>query len=136
MSAAKTDGITIAVCGAHMSGLPLNADFLARGATFFGKARTNADYRFYALPGGPPFRPGLVRVAPGHGAEIALELWSLPLAAFGSFMQSIPSPLGIGTVHLADGGKVLGFICESQAAADAKDITDIADWRRFLQELT
>lgn len=135
MSATKTASITIAVCGAHMSGLPLNADFVARGATFVGKARTNADYRFYALPGGPPFRPGLVRVAPGHGAEIALELWSLPLAAFGGFMQSIPSPLGIGTVYLADGSKVFGFICEGQAAEGAKDITDFADWRLFLQQL-
>ena len=135
MWTAKADCITIAVCGAHMSGLPLNADLVTSGATFVGKARTNADYRFYVLPGGPPFRPGLVRVAPGHGAEIALELWSMPIAGFGSFMQSIPSPLGIGTVQLADGDKVFGFICESHAATGAKDITDFADWRRFLQEL-
>ena len=135
LPAAPSDRITIAVCGAHMSGLPLNPDLVARGGSFVGKARTLGDYRFYALPGGPPFRPGLVRVAPGLGAEIALELWSLPLAGFGSFMQSIPSPLGIGTVQLSDGGRVYGFICESQAVAGARDITAFADWRRFLQEL-
>ncbi len=128
------DTITIAVCGAHMSGLPLNGDLVARGAVFVGKARTNADYRFYALPGGPPYRPGLVRVEPGHGAEIALELWAMPLAGFGSFMQTVPSPLGIGTVQLSDGGKVYGFICENRATDGARDITDFADWRRFLQD--
>lgn len=128
------DTITIAVCGAHMSGLPLNGDLVARGATFVGKARTTSDYRFYALTGGPPHRPGLVRVAPGRGAEIALELWAIPLARFGSFMQTVPSPLGIGTVQLSDGGKAFGFICEAHAVEDARDITAFADWRRFLQE--
>jgi len=129
------DTITIAVCGAHMSGLPLNGDLVARGAVFVGKARTSADYRFYALPGGPPNRPGLVRVAPGQGAEIAVELWAIPLAAFGSFMCNIPSPLGIGKVQLADGAKVDGFICETQGTEGARDITDLADWRRYLGEL-
>lgn len=128
------DRITIAVCGAHMSGLPLNADLVARGASFVGTARTAPDYRFYALPGGPPFRPGLVRVAPGAGAAIALELWSLPLAAFGGFMQTIPAPLGIGTVLLSDGGKSYGFLCEAQATAGARDITAIGDWRVFLRD--
>jgi allophanate hydrolase len=126
--------ITIAVCGAHMSGLPLNGDLVSRGATFAGKATTNSDYRFYALPGGPPFRPGLVRGAPGSGASIALELWSMPLEAFGSFVQTIPAPLGIGTVLLSDGAKVQGFVCESRGAENARDITSLGDWRRFLRE--
>jgi allophanate hydrolase len=111
----------------------LNGDLTSRGATFVRKASTGTDYKLYALPGGPPFRPGLVRIAPGQGKEIALELWAIPLGAFGSFMQTIPSPLGIGTVQLSDGGKVFGFICESQAVKDALDITDLADWRQFLQ---
>ena len=127
----RPETITIAVCGAHMSGLPLNGDLVSRGATFAAKATTNADYRFYALPGGPPFRPGLVRGAPGSGAAIALELWSLPIDAFGAFLQTIPAPLGIGTVILADGGTVQGFICEVQGVADALDITEIGDWRLF-----
>ena len=126
------DTITIAVCGAHMSGLPLNGDLVACGATFVGTARTCADYRFFALPGGPPYRPGLVRVGPGDGAEIAMELWAIPLASFGSFMQKIRSPLGIGTVQLSDARRVFGFICETEAVKTARDITDLADWRRFL----
>jgi allophanate hydrolase len=129
---APADTIKIAVCGAHMSGLPLNHELVSRGATFAGTARTRADYRFIALPGGPPYRPGLIRVAPGAGGEVALELWAIPLSCFGSFMQTIPAPLGIGTVQLLDGRSVFGFICESQAAEGAVDITDLADWRKFL----
>jgi allophanate hydrolase len=132
LPAEQYNTITIAVCGAHMSGLPLNADLISRGATFVSTARTRADYALYALPGGPPFRPGLVRIAPGQGREIALELWAIPLVGFGSFMQTIPSPLGIGTVHLSNGEKVFGFLCESQAVEGAQDITELADWRQYL----
>jgi allophanate hydrolase len=130
----SAETITIAVCGAHMSGLPLNGDLVARGAAFIRKARTSADYKFFALPGGPPHRPGLVRVEPGHGAEIALELWSIPLGNFGGLMRTVPSPLGIGTVRLSSGEEVFGFLCEGQAVQGARDITDFADWRQFLQE--
>ena len=68
------------------------------------------------------------------GAAIALELWSMPLEAFGGFMRTIPSPLGIGTITLADGATVQGFLCERQAVEAAKDITAIGDWRKFLSE--
>jgi allophanate hydrolase len=129
---ARADAITIAVCGAHMSGLPLNPHLTKRGATFVVTARTNADDRFFALAGGPPVRPGLVRGAPGSGAPIGLELWSLPLAAFGGFMQTIPAPLGIGTVLLEDGRRVQGFVCEAEGAAGAEDITGAGNWRAYL----
>lgn len=132
LKAPSPDTITIAVCGAHMSGLPLNKDLLARGGTFLRADRTSAAYRLYALPGGPPHRPGLVRGAPASGAEIGLELWTLPLAAFGGFMLTVPSPLGIGTVELASGETVKGFVCEATATATARDITAMGDWRTFL----
>lgn len=136
LSATRPDTITVAVCGAHMSGLPLNGDLVSRGASLVGTATTNTDYRFYALPGGPPFRPGLVRGTPGSGAAIALELWAMPLTGFGSFMQTIPAPLGIGTVILSGGTMVQGFVCEHQGVAGAREITDIGDWRVFLREGT
>jgi allophanate hydrolase len=126
--------ITIAVCGAHMSGLPLNGDLVSRGATFLSTATTSADYRFYALAGGPPFRPGLVRGPKGAGCGDCAGAWSMPLEAFGGFMRTIPSPLGIGTVLLSDGAKVQGFVCESRGAENARDITSLGDWRRFLRE--
>jgi allophanate hydrolase len=125
-------GLTLAVCGAHMAGLPLNHQLIDRGATFLRKAFTTDAYRFYALAGGPPARPGLVRGAAGSGAQIAVELWDVPLEHVGSFLRGIPAPLGLGTVELSDGGRVQGFLCESAATGDAEDITALGDWRLFV----
>jgi len=104
------DAIRIAVCGAHMSGLPLNHTLTERGAAFVRADKSAPDYTFHALPGGGIARPGMVRVAPGKGAAIALELWDMPARAFGSFMKTIPAPLGIGTLALADGRRRTGRI--------------------------
>ena len=120
----------IAVCGAHMEGLALNHELTDRGGRLVARTRTAACYRLYALPGGPPQRPGLVRGA--DGAAIEVEVWELPLAAFGSLVQSVPAPLAIGTLTLADGRAVKGFVCEAHAAAGADDITRFGGWRRFL----
>jgi allophanate hydrolase len=124
--------IELAVVGAHLSGLPLNRDLVALGAVFRRAVETALDYRFYALPGGPPFRPGLVRVATGTGASIAAEIWALPADGFGRFVASIPAPLGIGTLRLADGGTVKGFLCEAEAVRDARDISAFGGWRAFM----
>ena len=90
-------------------------------------------YRLYALAGGPPFRPGMVRVEEG-GAAIAVEVWSVPEEFFGSFVAGIPAPLGIGKVELETGRWVPGFICEFHAIASAKDITEAGDWRVYVRE--
>ncbi|WP_421848923.1 allophanate hydrolase [Oricola sp.] len=132
LEAAPADTIDIAVCGAHMSGLPLNGDLTSRGAVFVSAAETSADYAFYALPGAGVARPGLVRIPDGTGARIKLEVWRMPLSSFGSFMATIPQPLGIGTLNLADGSTVQGFLCEAVATEDAEDISKLADWRRYL----
>ena len=132
--AAATDTeIEIAVCGAHMSGLPLNGQLTDLGGRFLRRAETAPDYRFYALAGGPPFRPGLVKRPDAAGASIELEIWALPSAAFGRFLQGIPAPLAIGTIHLNDGVSVKGFLCESAGTAGAEDITALKGWRAFLQ---
>jgi allophanate hydrolase len=123
--------IRIAVVGAHLSGMPLNTQLTERGATLLGSARTAADYRLYALAGTVPPKPGLLRVAPGEGAPIALEIWDMPLAAYGSFVALIPAPLGIGTVLLDDGRSVQGFVCEPHALQDAQDITHFGGWRAY-----
>lgn len=83
-----------------------------RGAVLLAKTHTAASYRLYALPGGPPFRPGMVKVTEG-GEAIEVEVWSVPAEHFGSFVAGIPSPLGIGKVLLAEGRLVSGFVCES-----------------------
>jgi allophanate hydrolase len=132
---AQPGRIPVAVCGAHLEGLPLNPQLTSRGATLVSRTRTAPAYRFYALPGGPPFRPGLVRVATG-GAAIDVEVWSVPAEHFGSFVAGIPTPLGIGKVELEDGTRVPGFICESHGIEGAKDITSFGNWRAYLKSLS
>ena len=127
-----SDGfVDIAVCGAHMSGLPLNPQLTSRGAWLVAATHTSPEYRLHALPGGPPFRPGLERV-PDGGAAIEIEVWRMPVEAFGSFVAAIPSPLGIGRLRVANGTEVSGFLCEAHALADATDITQYGGWRRYL----
>ena len=130
-AAPAPDEIAVAAVGAHMSGLPLNGEFTRLGARFLKAARTASGYRLYSLPGGPPARPGLIRDG-GDGA-IDLEVWALPTAQFGKFINSIPSPLGIGTLTLEDGSKVKGFLCETIATEGATDITGFGGWRGFLK---
>ncbi len=124
--------IRIAVVGAHLSGMPLNGQLTERGASLVGSAQTSADYRFFALPGTTPPKPGLLRVAAGAGAPIALELWDMPLEHYGSFVALIPAPLGMGSITLQDGSTVQGFLCEAQAAQGAPDITHFGGWRAYL----
>ena len=122
--------VRLAVCGAHMSGLPLNHQLIERGGRLLRRCRTAPHYRLFALPGGPPARPGLLRSADGRAIEI--EVWELPSAAFGAFVDGIPAPLGIGTLELEDGEQVKGFLCEAYAAEGARDISELASWRRYL----
>jgi allophanate hydrolase len=131
---AAPDGTTIdvMVCGAHMSGLPLNKQLLERGAWQVSTTRTAPVYRFYALTGGPPFRPGLVRVK-DNGVAVDVEVWRVPGEHFGSFVAGIPAPLGIGKVKLEDGSEVSGFMCESLGVAEATDISALGGWRQYLR---
>jgi allophanate hydrolase len=124
--------VRLAVCGAHMSGLPLNGQLTERGGRLVRACRTAPRYRLYALPGGPPARPGMLRAEPGRAIEV--EVWEVPVAAFGSFVDGIPPPLGIGTVELEDGTEVKGFICEAYGTKDARDISDLGGWRSYLAE--
>ena len=123
--------VSVAVCGAHLSGLPLNPQLLQRGAYLVKATHTAPAYRFFALPGGPPERPGLIRVRE-DGAPIAVEVWALPHETLGSFVAGIPSPLGIGKLELADGSWCSGFICEGWAVEGARDITAFGNWRDYL----
>lgn len=124
--------VDVLVCGAHLDGLPLNWQLRGRGAWLVEKTQTAPCYRFYALAGGPPYRPGLVH-DPEQGAAIDVEIWRLPVSQFGGFVAGIPAPLGIGKVALVDGREVPGFICEPRAMADATDITASGNWRTYLR---
>ena len=51
-------------------------------------------------------------------------------------MGGIPTPLGIGSIELAEGTWVKGFLCEAVAVNDAVEITDLGDWRVYLEQLS
>ena len=124
--------IAVAVCGAHLQGQPLNWQITERGGYLLSKTQSSADYKLYALAGGPPFRPGMVIAPAGEGCAIELEVWSVPASEFGSFVAGIPAPLGIGKVNLQDGNQVSGFICEASGLAGAEDISHYGGWRGYL----
>ena len=122
--------IRVAVCGTHMSGLPLDHQLTDRGGRMLMATRSAAKYRLYALPSAGVRRPGMVRSEAGNAIE--LEVWELPASAFGTFVAGIPAPLGIGTIELESGDTVQGFVCESYATQDAEDISSYGGWRRYL----
>jgi allophanate hydrolase len=124
--------VALAVCGAHMQGLPLNHQLRDRGGFFVQATTTAPRYRLFALPGGPPHRPGMMRVHE-DGARIALEVWALPTEQVGSFIAAIPAPLGVGTIELDSGALVTGFLCEGYASEGAADITSYGGWRDYVR---
>jgi allophanate hydrolase len=127
----QPDETAIALVGAHMAGLPLNPQISNLGGRFLEATETAPSYRFFALAGGPPARPGLLRVD-AEGASVALELWAVPTAKLGALLVQIPSPLGLGRVVLADGRSVVGFLVEHAGLKNAEDITRYGGWRAYL----
>ncbi|SFH35471.1 allophanate hydrolase [Nitrosospira sp. Nsp14] len=126
--------IKVVVCGAHMSGLPLNGELTGHGGRWVATTTTSSDYKLYALPGGPPHRPGLVHVETSEqGTAIDVEVWEMPENEFGSLVARIPVPLGIGTITLGSGENVQGFLCEHYAIAQAEDISRYGGWRGYLR---
>lgn len=130
---ARNDRARLVVCGAHLDGLALNWQLQLRGARLLEATHSSPDYRLYALAGGPPYRPGMVRVKEG-GAAIAVEVWELPSSELGSFLTAIPAPLGLGKVQLADGRWESGFICEPYGLEGAEDISHLGGWRAYLND--
>lgn len=131
----KSATVKVAVVGAHLSGMPLNGQLTERGATLVGSTETAPHYKLFALPGTVPPKPGLLRVAAGQGARIALEIWEMPVDAYGSFVALVPAPLGIGTLELGDGTTVQGFLCEAEALHAAQDISYLGGWRAYVASL-
>ena len=127
----------LAVVGAHLSGEPLNHQLIDRGARLVRATTTAPRYRLFALATEPP-KPGLVRTADdAHRDDGAgpfeVEVWQLDDAGLGSFLAGVPAPLCLGTVELADGSTVLGFLCEELATRGCVDITSTGGWRAHLR---
>lgn len=125
--------VRVAVVGAHLSGEPLNWQLTQRGARRVAATKTAPAYRLFALGAAATAgveKPGLLRVRE-HGEAIAVEVWELPVAAYGGFVAGIDAPLGIGTLLLADGTRVQGFLCESAGLDGAQDITRFGGWRAY-----
>ncbi|HVL02204.1 MAG TPA: allophanate hydrolase, partial [Dongiaceae bacterium] len=122
--------IPVVVCGAHLEGLALHWQLAERGAHKIEATTTAPHYRMYALAGGPPFRPGLMRE--DNGVALPVEVWAVPREQFGSFVAEIAAPLGIGKVQLADGRWESGFICEPYGLQGAEDITELGGWKGYL----
>jgi allophanate hydrolase len=59
----------------------------------------------------------------------------MPMQSIGSLLAEIPSPLGLGTLSLADGSQPKGFICEADGMRGAVDISHFGGWRTYLASL-
>ena len=143
MPPAAPPRVRLAVVGAHLSGMPLNGQLTSRAARLVAATTTGLGYRLHALPGTVPPRPGLVRIGAdmaggtvGQGTAIALEVWELSTEAFGAFVAEVPPPLAIGTVVLADGSEVKGFVCEPAGLEGAVDISAFGGWRAYCEHLS
>ena len=122
--------LRLAVVGAHLQGMPLHGQLVERGCRFVARTRTAAAYKLFALPDTTPAKPGLARAEGGVAIEV--EVYDMPLDAVGGFLALIPPPLGLGSVELADGRWVKGFICEPHVLAGARDISAHGGWRAWL----
>ena len=125
--------VNVAVCGAHLKGMPLNWQLTARDAVLVKTTTTSGCYELYALEGDSPRRPGLKRVNDGHCIEI--EIWQMPIENFGSFVAQIPEPLGIGKVETQEGDWMPSFICEPYGFNGAINVSNFGGWRAYIASL-
>ena len=124
--------VALAVVGAHLSSQPLNRELTERGARLVRSTTTAAEYQLYALETEPP-KPGLVRVAgEGIGMPIEVEVWELPPVGFAELVAALPPPMAVGPVTLADGTRVVGFLCEPISLEGARNITSHGGWLAYL----
>jgi allophanate hydrolase len=128
----KMQTVKLAVVGAHLKDMPLHWQLTSREAKFVGAFETAPNYRLYAMADSVPPKPALVHSE--EGGSIALEVYELGVAEFGSFVAEVPAPLAIGTVTLADGSSVKGFVAEPRALAGAEDITQLGGWRAYIAQ--
>ena len=128
----KMQTVKLAVVGAHLKDMPLHWQLTSRDAKFVGAFETAPTYRLYAIADSVPPKPALAHSQ--DGAAIKVEIYELGVAEFGSFVVEVPAPLAIGTVTLADGSSVKGFVAEPRALTGAEDITQLGGWRAYIAQ--
>ncbi|KAI3406369.1 hypothetical protein KGF56_000850 [Candida oxycetoniae] len=129
----EEEQVKLAVVGAHLQGFQLHWQLEKVNARFIQSTTTSKTYKLYALPKtGPVSKPGLRRVNQG-GANIAVEVYSIPKENFGTFINFVPEPLGIGSAELISGEWVKSFICEERGytASGTVDITEFGGWKNY-----
>jgi allophanate hydrolase len=116
-------GSTVVVAGAHMSGLPLNAQLVSRGGRLLRRTRTAPAYRMLAVPTGVQ-RPALVT----GSSSYEVEEWELPAQGLGELTALVEQPLRLGQVALADGSSAVGFLGDEALLAGAVEL-HVTSWR-------
>ncbi|MFC7047966.1 allophanate hydrolase [Emcibacter nanhaiensis] len=122
--------VQLAVCGAHLHGMPLNWQLASRQAKLVSRTRTAPVYKMYAMEVSPP-KPALIHTG-AEGTSIEVEIYELSTEDFGSFVEEVPPPLAIGSVDLEGGDTVKGFVAEPRACDGAMDISRFGGWRRYM----
>lgn len=120
----ETENQLFAVCGLHKHGFALESQLIELGAKFVESTVTTKKYNLYRLNTNP-VKPALVKVNDTSAENISIDIYSISKKKLGLFLDNVKSPLTIGTIELADGRKVKGFLCEEYALKDAKNITSI-----------
>lgn len=128
----SNDFIELAVCGAHKRIGSLNYQLNEINAIYKETTFTKAEYRFFALENLTPVRPGLIKDLE-NGDKIEVEIWKIPADKLGTFIHKIADPLTFGKITLENGTKVTSFLCESYAIKNAKEITHLHSWEKYLE---
>lgn len=124
------DGLVdLCVAGAHLRGEALDSQLVELGAVWSETTTTAPTYRLWAMHDTDPPKPALVHS--DEGAAVEVDIWRLDSTALGRFLQLVPAPLALGTVDLADGRSVTGFVAEPRATDGAVDITELGGWRSY-----
>ncbi len=122
--------IPLVVAGAHLKGQPLEWQLTDLGAVWRETTQTAPTYRLFALEGGPPKKPGVIFDL--EGSSLQVDVWDLTPAALGTFLTMVPAPLALGTVTLADGRELTGFVCEPRALEGSTEVTSFGGWRAYV----
>jgi allophanate hydrolase len=124
----------LAVCGAHLSGQPLNEVLTDAGARLHRRERTAAGHRMVRIEGALP-RPGLLDDGTGPDEGIEVELWEVSDELLTQLAHDVDPPLEIGSVRLWDGSRVAGFTA-NRTARHELDISAAGSWRAHLSDPT